>query len=126
MRVEGSSTLSDQGTVNLVRKAVSVEKLQVEDSSKSNRASSQIVAEDEKSSQKADIAKKSLADLLKEEGYDISFQLSFSIHKDTKQLVVKVIDPDTDRVIREIPPEELLELAVRLQEMLGLLVDKRV
>ncbi|KUK30989.1 MAG: Putative flagellar protein, partial [Thermoanaerobacterales bacterium 50_218] len=28
--------------------------------------------------------------------------------------------------IREIPPEELLELALRIQEMVGLLIDRRV
>lgn len=72
------------------------------------------------------LARQPLAELLREEGYDISFQLSFTFHKETKELIVKVLDPDTGKVIREIPPEELLELAMRIQEMVGLLIDKRV
>lgn len=80
--------------------------------------------DDERS--KPDYTRTPLADLLQESEYDINFQLSFTIHKETEQLVVRVIDPKSNRVIREIPPEELLDLAVRLQEMIGLLVDKRV
>ncbi|MDK2880991.1 MAG: flagellar protein FlaG [Clostridia bacterium] len=77
-------------------------------------------------SAKPDITRTPLAELLKESEYDLSFYLSFCVHKETQRLVVKVIDPDTNKVIREIPPEELLDLAVRLQEMIGLLFDKRI
>lgn len=73
-----------------------------------------------------DCSRTPLVDLLQENEYDITFQLSFTVHKETEQLVVKVIDPHSNRVIREIPPEELLDLAVRLQEMLGFLIDRRV
>lgn len=66
-----------------------------------------------------------LVELLKSD-YEINFQLSFTIHKDTEQLVVEVIDPVDGKVIRQIPPEEVLELAVKLQEMIGLFFDKRV
>jgi flagellar protein FlaG len=38
--------------------------------------------------------------------------------------VVKVIDTRTDKVIKEIPPEQLLHLAAKIQEMVGLLVDE--
>ncbi|MFY9140725.1 MAG: flagellar protein FlaG [Thermacetogeniaceae bacterium] len=71
------------------------------------------------------LIRKPLAELLKSD-YDINFQLSFTFHKETEQLVVEVIDPDNGKVIRQIPPEELLELAVKLQEMIGLFLDKRV
>lgn len=73
-----------------------------------------------------DIGESPLAEILKESKYDINFQLSFSIHKETKELVVKVIDPQTNKVLRQIPPEEILNLAIKLQEMAGLLLDKKV
>ncbi len=36
-------------------------------------------------------------------------------------LVVKVYERDTGKLIRQIPPEELLEVSKRLQELVGIL-----
>ncbi len=72
-----------------------------------------------------DTGRRPLAELLKSE-YEVNFQLSFSFHKETERLVVQVIDPETSEIIRQIPPEELLELAVKLQEMIGFLLDQRI
>lgn len=48
--------------------------------------------------------------------------LQFSVSKDHGETIIKVIDTETEEVIREIPPEELLELAERLEAAAGLLV----
>ena len=40
-----------------------------------------------------------------------------------QQLIVKVVDSKTDEVIRQIPPEELMELTKQLNELRGNLVD---
>lgn len=50
--------------------------------------------------------------------------LRFSVHEGSGQLVVTVMDSETGEIIREIPPRELLNLAVRLDEMIGLLFDQ--
>ena len=50
--------------------------------------------------------------------------LSFSITAKLGQVVVKVIDNDTDKVVREIPPTELQRVYERIREVLGLLFDK--
>ena len=39
-------------------------------------------------------------------------------------VVVKVRDAKTDKVVREIPPEELVEFGRKMRQMLGLLVDR--
>jgi len=52
--------------------------------------------------------------------------LKFHIHEDTGQIVVQVIDKEDDRVIREIPPEALLDLEARIDEMTGVLFSKGV
>jgi flagellar protein FlaG len=39
--------------------------------------------------------------------------------------MVKVVDVQNDEVIKEIPPEEVLDTVARIREMIGLLVDKR-
>lgn len=40
-------------------------------------------------------------------------------------LVVKVRDARTDKVVREIPPEELVEFGKKMRRYLGVLLDKK-
>lgn len=80
----------------------------------------------EASQQQLGVSESSPADLLKQGGADVNFQLSFSIDKDSKELVVKVINPVTNEVIRQIPPQELLNLAASLQQTAGILINKQV
>lgn len=61
---------------------------------------------------------------LKDAANIFSRRLSFSVDKKTNRVIVKVIDTETDKVIREIPPEQVVELAAKIQEMIGLLVDE--
>lgn len=51
--------------------------------------------------------------------------LEFSIHEQTKQIMVKVIDKETGDLIREIPPEKTLDMMAKLMEVAGILVDER-
>ncbi|RMG43579.1 MAG: flagellar protein FlaG [Acidobacteria bacterium] len=44
--------------------------------------------------------------------------------RDGNVVVVKILDAETDKVIRTVPPEEQLELARRLEEYLGLVLDE--
>ena len=52
--------------------------------------------------------------------------LKFSVHEATGRTIVKVVDKETDELIREIPPEKLLNLADKMGEMIGILFDKKV
>jgi len=52
-------------------------------------------------------------------------QFEFSIHEKTKQIMVKVIDTQTQEVIREIPPEKILDMVAKMWELAGILVDER-
>lgn|GEM_PF-480629 len=51
--------------------------------------------------------------------------LEFTIHEDTNRVVVRVVNRETQEVIKEIPPEKLLDVIARIWEMIGLLVDER-
>jgi flagellar protein FlaG len=51
-------------------------------------------------------------------------RLSFSVNEKLGQVVVKVIDNDTDKVVREIPPSELQRVYERIREAIGLLFDQ--
>lgn len=55
----------------------------------------------------------------------INNSLQFSIDDDTGTTVVKVIDSDTDEVIKQIPSEEMLALAKAIGQLKGLLVKQQ-
>ena len=49
----------------------------------------------------------------------------FSYHEGTKRVSIRVMDKETNEVIREIPPEETLEMVEKMWELAGILVDER-
>lgn len=53
-------------------------------------------------------------------------RFDISVNKNINRIVVKVIDTESDKVIKEIPPEEIQHLLLKLQEMIGLLVDEKI
>jgi len=52
-------------------------------------------------------------------------RLTFSINEKLDQVVVKVVDTATDKVIREIPLEALQRVHERIREVIGILFDER-
>lgn len=52
-------------------------------------------------------------------------RLEFSIHEKTKEIMVKVFDRATDEIIREIPPEKILDLVAYMWEAAGIIVDDK-
>lgn len=53
-------------------------------------------------------------------------KFEFSIHEKTKKIMVKVLDTSTDEIIREIPAEKFLDVIGGLQEIAGMIVDKKI
>jgi len=51
--------------------------------------------------------------------------LEFSIHEKTKEIMVKVIDRDSGELIREIPPEKVLDAVAHMWEIAGIIVDEK-
>lgn len=52
--------------------------------------------------------------------------LEFSIHEKTNAIMIKVLNKETGDLIREVPPEKILDLAARMMEITGIIVDKKV
>lgn len=52
--------------------------------------------------------------------------IEFSIDKESGTTVVKVVDRETDEIIRQIPSEEMLELAKALDQLQGILLKQKV
>ena len=53
-------------------------------------------------------------------------KLQFVVDHHSNEITVKVIDKETDKVIKELPPEELQRLHSKLRETIGFLFDERV
>ena len=56
----------------------------------------------------------------------LSKYLKIDIDQDLEIPVVKIMERETNRVIRQIPPDYLLELMKRIDQLLGLLIEKEV
>ncbi len=56
----------------------------------------------------------------------IQTRFEFSIHEKTKEIIVRVYNKETGELIREIPPEKILDIVAKIWELAGLIVDERV
>ncbi|NAZ23631.1 MAG: flagellar biosynthesis protein FlaG [Thermocrinis sp.] len=79
--------------------------------------------------EKRDIKPEELQKLIEEvkRKFDmLSKYLKIDIDQELEIPVVKIMEKDTNRVIRQIPPEYLLELMKRIDQLLGLLMERKV
>jgi flagellar protein FlaG len=53
-------------------------------------------------------------------------KLEFSIHEGTNRTMVKIVDRHDGKVIKEIPPEKMLDLVAKMWEVVGLFVDEMI
>ena len=49
----------------------------------------------------------------------------FGIHEATQRVTIKIVDKETKKVIKELPPEKTLDMIAKVWEMAGILVDER-
>jgi flagellar protein FlaG len=51
----------------------------------------------------------------------LNTELRFEVDSGSKEVIVKIVDPENDEVIRQIPSEELLAIRERMQDLVGVL-----
>lgn len=56
----------------------------------------------------------------------ISRKLQFSIERELDSVIIKIIDLNTDEVIKEIPSEDIQKLKIRIRKTTGLLFDELI
>lgn len=66
------------------------------------------------------------ADELQKRLDEMSTNLQFSVDDNTESIVVKVTHRESGEVVRQIPSEEILDLKVKLEKLIGVLFDKEV
>lgn len=53
-------------------------------------------------------------------------KVKFNVNEELDRVVIKVIDPSTDKVIKEIPSAEVQEMQIRIKDALGFLFDEKI
>lgn len=87
-------------------------------------SASQETQQREKSSSKPeDIV--SAAERIREHVQNLQRDLNFSVDDSTGQVVIRVVDGDSGKMVRQIPSEDILRLAERLDEMRSLLFEAK-
>ncbi len=56
-------------------------------------------------------------------GKDMRFE--YETHKRTGRTIIKLIDMQTNQVLREVPPKEMLDIVGRIWDEMGIAVDKK-
>ena len=56
--------------------------------------------------------------------FDKGFE--FQVHEESQDYYVQVVDLVEDEIIREIPPEQIMDIMARIDSMIGVIVDERV
>ena len=49
----------------------------------------------------------------------------FGVHDRTNRITIKIVDKDTKEVLKEYPPEQMLDMIAKVWEMAGLMVDEK-
>ncbi len=49
----------------------------------------------------------------------------FGIHEETNRVTIKIVDKDTKKVLKELPPEKTLDMIAKVWEMAGILIDEK-
>ena len=49
----------------------------------------------------------------------------FGIHEDTNRVMIKIVDKDSKKVLKEYPAEETLDMIAKAWELAGLMVDEK-
>ena len=77
----------------------------------------------EMTKQQSDKIKKAVEQFNKNLGHSSAI---FGVHEATNRVMIKIVDKDTKEVIKEVPPEETLDMIAKVWEIAGILVDKKL
>lgn len=53
-------------------------------------------------------------------------KLRFNVNEELGSIIVKIVDPNTDQVIKEIPSEDIQKLKINLRKAIGVIFDDMI
>ena len=112
-----------QQTVDLRPSAVKVPTVQdVQDKQKEQKEKTQLVEPGSMSEESVS----EMTDTFNQLMDKINCNLEFSYNKEVDMLNVKMIDKETKEVIKEFPPEEMIENMIKAKDWLGAFIDRAI
>jgi flagellar protein FlaG len=75
----------------------------------------------EKDRDAADQVAEQIASGLNDLVQELHRELRFTVDRESGDTIIKVVDRDTDEVVRQIPSEEMVRLRKRLEEVSGII-----
>lgn len=66
--------------------------------------------------------RKAVEDINKKASYS---DVQFGVHEGTNRITIKIVDRETKKVIKELPPEKTLDMIAKAWELAGILVDEK-
>ncbi len=66
-----------------------------------------------------------IVETLNENMDKLQTRLGFKVNDDSEEIIVTVINRETDEVVRQIPSKELLELKDKMDELTGILLNEK-
>lgn len=121
MRVEDKMPDMDYRAIQMVKREAHEEKPLSEPLKR--------IQEEQKKAARGELDEKELKDILDKFNEFLNvfnIQLRFKLHKETKTWIVRVVDVENNKVIREIPPEKILDMFAKMMELMGIVFDERV
>jgi len=64
-------------------------------------------------------------DVLNRASNMLNHKLQFALNKDSGQLLVKIYDKESDKLIRQIPAERVINVMDKLSDLIGIMVDEK-
>ena len=116
--IGGKSNTSDASTIDFVNRNIS--NLQ-----KNFGDSNSIKKEDQVTLEDLDKISKIIEERLEKLSQIFKGEARFEIDRDLDILIVKIVEKNTEKVIRQIPPEVSLKLAKALNDLEGILFDEK-
>lgn len=133
VRSAASSSANSYATTEVRTSAPAVEPTQrVADTDSANTAASQDFstalrndAEDAAKGNKPseNTVKQAVSDINKKINPNTIAQYGY--HDDTNRVTIKIVDKDSDKVIKEFPAEETLDMIAKVWELAGMFVDEK-
>ncbi len=126
MTYQGSSSTAEMKEENVpkVEKAenLTVSETLAKDTSDLNTKQTSGEENNTQQQQKNAQLKKAVEDINKKA---VNSEAIFGIHEATNRVTIKIIDKDTKKVIKELPPEKTLDMIAKVWELAGLMVDEK-
>lgn len=112
-KIEAGETV--QVAQNLAKDTVAIDTKQA---SEENAGANQQATQEQQNAK----IKKAVSDINKKA---TNTEAIFGIHDATNRVTIKIVDKDTKKVIKELPPEKTLDMIAKVWELAGILVDEK-